>query len=124
MSLLTKLLGISGFMMMIAWCLFIVFGQVTVRKLRKNTETKDALGVEFMSGLDILNVAGALSTPKALNRKLEASSLSLLHANSELLYKHTTRLDRILARVLFVLFYGSATAMLSLVGAEALGLFS
>ncbi|MGI9282559.1 MAG: hypothetical protein ACR2PX_23435 [Endozoicomonas sp.] len=124
MSLFSTLLAISTAVMMIAWCFFVLFGQVTVKKLRKNIETKDELGVEFMSGLDILNAAGALSTPKALNKKLESSQLSFLHANSELLYKHTTRLDRILARILFMLFYGSATAMIGLVIAESLGLFS
>ncbi|KEQ11537.1 hypothetical protein [Endozoicomonas numazuensis] len=124
MSMFTTLFGIASFTMILAWCFFLVFGQVTVKKLRKNPETKDALGVEYMSGLDTLNVAEALSTPRALNKKLEASPLSMLHADSELLYRHTTLLDRILARILFVLFYGSATALLSLAAAEAMGLFS
>jgi len=43
--------------------LYVVFGQVTVRKLIKNPETKHELGVEFVSGWDIVNVAQALSIP-------------------------------------------------------------
>ena len=45
----------------VACILFVIFGQVTVRKLRKNPETKHELGLEFAGGWDILNVAQALS---------------------------------------------------------------
>ena len=34
--------------------LYVVFGQVTVRKLRKNPNTKELLGMEFISGWDII----------------------------------------------------------------------
>ncbi|WP_236701395.1 hypothetical protein [Thalassomonas viridans] len=43
---------------------FVLFEQITVRKLRKNPKTKDVLGLEFMSGWDILNTAQALAMPK------------------------------------------------------------
>ena len=79
--------------------LFVLFGQITVRKLKKNPKTKDELGVEFASGWNILNVAGALSRPKWLNEKFSQSALSSLAANSEVLYKNTNIFDRILARV-------------------------
>jgi len=61
---------------------FILFGQITVRKLRKNPDTKERLGIEFISGWDIINVAQALSIPRAWRRKLKSSPLSALYANS------------------------------------------
>ncbi len=82
--------------------LFILFGQVTVRKLRKNPGTKDHLGVQFAHGLDIINVAKALSLPKWFHKKLENAPLHFLYADSDLLYKHTTKFDRILARVFYL----------------------
>ena len=56
--------GMAGSFLTIV--LYVIFGQVTVRELRKNPETKEKLGIEFVSGWDILNVAGALSTPIVL----------------------------------------------------------
>lgn len=90
-------LGMAG--VFICLVLYILFGQLTVRKLRKNPLTKNNLGIEFASGWDILNVAGALSTPRWLREKLEASSLSMFSANYQVLYEHTTIFDRILARI-------------------------
>jgi len=57
MSLLSKLLAFTTFLTFIAGFLFVLFGQITVRKLRKNPATKNELGVEFLSGWDIINVA-------------------------------------------------------------------
>ncbi len=77
-------------------CIFyVVFGQVTVRKLRKKPETKDHLGFGYVSGWDITNVAQILLMPKWMNDKLKESPLSFLHANYDLLYKHTTKFDLI-----------------------------
>ena len=81
-----------------ACILFVIFGQVTVRKLRKNPETKQALGIEFTSGWDILNVAQALSLPAVLEKRLKNRAF---HANADLLYKHTTVFDRVLAHMFF-----------------------
>ncbi len=86
---------------------FVLFGQITVRKLRKNPETKDELGVEFMSGWDILNVAQALALPDFMARKLKESPLSALHADKDILKKHTNKFDRILATIFYVLFLSS-----------------
>ncbi len=91
------------------FCLFalimcVVFGQITVRKLRKKPETRDALGMEFISGWDILNVAQTLSTPRSWSKKLESTPLSFLHANSDLLFEHTNRLDRFLAFIFWIPF--------------------
>ncbi|MCF6363187.1 MAG: hypothetical protein L3J88_07555 [Gammaproteobacteria bacterium] len=93
----------------VAWVLFVIFGQVTVRKLRKNPETKYELGIEFVSGWDILNVAQALSLPEVLEKRLKNKAF---HANSDLLYKHTTVFDRVLARMFCTLFVLSGLALI------------
>lgn len=59
MDLITLLVGILIVVSMVVGILYVAFGQITVRKLRKTPATKDKLGVEFASGWDILNVAGA-----------------------------------------------------------------
>lgn len=95
--------------------LFVFFGQVTVRKLRKKTETKDALGLEFASGWDIFNVAQALSLPRSWARKLEKKGQFYgdgVVARSDLLYEHTNKFDRFLARTLFWLSYFGLFTML------------
>jgi hypothetical protein len=101
MELITLLVGIMILMFLIIGPLFVIFGQVTVRKLRKNPETKYALGLEFYSGWDILNVVGALSRPAWISKRFKASKLSFLAADAEVLYKHTTLFDRIFARILW-----------------------
>ncbi len=65
-SILSMILAV-GF---VAWILFVIFGQVTVRKLRKKPETRHELGVEFASGWDIFNVAQALTLPKSVMKKI------------------------------------------------------
>jgi len=101
----------------------VLFGQITVRKLRKKTELKNKLGVSFVSGSDIFSVAQALWLPKTMIRKIQKSSLSFLHADSELLYKHTTIFDRVLARIFYTLFVLSGFSMIILVVLEAVGIF-
>ena len=93
--------------MLISALLYVLFGQVTVRKLRKNPETKRELGVELASGWDILNVAQALSLPKTVIRRMEKSPLYFLEADANTLYKHTNVFDRILARVFYWMFMTS-----------------
>ncbi|MCF6237082.1 MAG: hypothetical protein L3J70_12040 [Gammaproteobacteria bacterium] len=90
----------------IACILFVIFGQVTVRKLRKNPATKHALGFEFTSGWDIFNVAFALALPKAIARRIKRNSISMgmgsgFEADPDILYKQTTVFDRVLARMFF-----------------------
>ena len=123
MSLLSTLLAIPAAVLFVAWILFVIFGQVTVRKLRKNPETKHELGVEFLSGWDILNVAQALSIPQSMTRRLESSRLSFLHANIELLYKHTNWFDRFLARLFYWPFFLSVFAMVILMILNWFGVF-
>jgi len=107
-------LAITAVAALVGCVLFVIFGQVTVRKLRKNPETKQALGIEFASGLDILNVAQALSLPKAVVQKIRANPTGALHADPDLLYKHTTTFDRLLARVFYWLWMLSAFALIIL----------
>lgn len=101
MKLITILVAILIALVFVTAILFVVFGQITVRKLRKNPQTKDQLGIEFASGWDIINVAQALAIPRILISKLNNSPLSALYANSDLLHKHTNKFDKFLA----VIFY-------------------
>lgn len=113
--------GLAG--CFISMIFYIIFGQVTVKRLRKNSETKNILGIEYASGWDIINVAQALSIPRSWRRKLETSPLSALYANSEILYKHTTKIDRVLAAIFYWLLTLSGTIMILLVIFDALSLF-
>lgn len=81
--------------------LYVVFGQVTVRKLRNNPEIKNLLGIEFVSGGDIVNVAQTLSLPRAFMQRLDKGHYSFMHANSEVVYTHTTKFDRLLGRLFY-----------------------
>lgn len=123
MKLITLLVGVLIILGFITSILFVVFGQVTVRKLRKNPETKDHLGLEFVSGWDILNVAKALALPKWLSDKLEGTPLFFLYADSDLLYKHTTKFDRILARVFYLLLYFTGVGVIVLGLLDQFGFF-
>jgi len=123
MSLFSTLLGLATLIAFIAIIFFVIFGQVTVRKLRKNPQTKHELGVEFASGWDILNVAGALAAPRWLNRKLRNTPLGSLYANADLLDENTNAFDRILARIFYVLYVFSGSALILLMLLNAFGVF-
>ena len=122
MTLFSKLLAFSAFLMLIAAILYVLFGQITVRKLRKKPELKNELGFEFVSGWDILNVAGALSTPKWLREKFATSRLSGLAANYQLLYENTSKFDRVLARIFWFFYIVSVVLMLIFIAANSIGL--
>lgn len=115
MGVLTSLVAIIIALNFALMILFVLFGQVTVRKLRKITEVKDKLGFEFASGLNIINVAQALSVPIYLMRKLKRTPLSFLFADPELMYKHTNRFDRFLARIFYFLFMFTGLSSIILV---------
>lgn len=85
----------------ISGILYVVFGQITVRKLRKNPKTKDALGLEFVSGWDIINVAQAFSLPRRWMRKIERSKFSSMYAHSSVLFENTTKFDRVLGCIFY-----------------------
>jgi hypothetical protein len=124
MSLFSQLLAVTAIFMLFSLILYVVFGQVTVRKLRKNPDTKNVLGVEFASGWDIINVAQALAIPRSWAKKLESSPLSSLYAKSEFLLKNTTRFDRILAVIFYWFFTVSGISMIVLVALNSLGIFN
>ena len=123
MSFESTLGAIIAIFMFISAILYVLFGQITVRKLRKNPETKHELGLEFVGGWDILNVAQALSLPKSAIRKIKNSRLSFLEANAEVLYQHTNVFDRCLARVFYWLWTGSTLSAIVYLLLNALGVF-
>ena len=123
MNIENILFGCSMGGMLIGLLFYVVFGQVTVRKLRKNPDTKEALGVEFASGWDIYNVAQALSLPKSLTRRLEGGPLSAMYARSECLRENTTAFDRVLAFLFYWLFTASGLILIMLAALNGLGVF-
>lgn len=104
--------------------LYVLFGQLTVRRLRKNPKTKDALGLEYASGWDIINVAQALAFPRSWSRKLEKGPLNSLHANSDLLFENTSKFDQMLGAVFYWLLMVSGLSGALLVLLNALGVFN
>lgn len=114
-------IGLAG--SFISMILYILFGQITVKKLRKNDTVKNALGFEYLSGWDIINTAQAFSIPRTLSRKLEKSKLSALYANSELLFQHTTKFDRLLGATFYWVLTFSGLTMILLVILDGLDLF-
>lgn len=113
--------GMGG--VFLSWILFLIFAQVTVRKLRKNTATRNQLGVEFMSGYDTFNVASALSTPRWLRKIFARSPLAFLAADYQTLYDNTSLFDRILARTFWCIFSLSGTMLILLLIFDKTGLF-
>lgn len=95
------------FSSIIVGALYVVFGQVTVKKLRKNPKTKEALGLEYVSGWDIINVAQTLAFPKSWSRKLEGGQLSFMHANATVIHENTTKFDRVLGFIFYWLLISS-----------------
>jgi hypothetical protein len=99
------------FGLFMAMLTFLLFGQITLRRLRKNKKVKKLLGFDFVNGVDIFIVAFVLSIPRSWGRRIDSGPLSFFYANSEALYKHTSRFDRFLGRI----FYGLlSTSLLSL----------
>ncbi len=123
MSLFAKLLAIPAVLGLIACILYILFGQITVRKLRKNPETKDSLGLEYVSGWDIINVAQTLAFPRSWSKKLENGKLSFLYANISIIQSHTTKFDRFLGALFYWLLMISGLSLALLALLDALGIF-
>ncbi|BBA36162.1 uncharacterized protein sS8_4232 [Methylocaldum marinum] len=123
MSLFSKLLALGGIGIFFSCILYVLFGQLTVRKLRKNPNMKGRLGVEFVSSYDILNVASALSAPKWFRERASRSTLSYLAADYQALYQNTTLFDRIFARVFWGIFLVSNLYTLLLLILYKIGLF-
>jgi hypothetical protein len=107
---------------LLACILYVLFGQITVRKLRKNPDTKHELGLSFVSGWDILNVAQALAWP-GLNRKIKQGQLGALEADPDMLRKHTNKFDRFLGAAFYWTFMGSGLSLVTLSILNLTGLF-
>ncbi len=120
-SLLFALLMYALF---ITCILYVAFGQITVRKLRKKPKTKDALGVEFASGWDIINVAQSLALHRSWSRVLENSPLTFMEANATALFENTTKFDQVLGFVFYWLLMLSGLSGTLLVLLNYLGVFS
>ena len=103
---------IGFFLMLFGSILFVIFGQITVRKLRRNPATKDHLGLEFVSGWDILNIATSLALPLFISQKLEKSPFSFTQANAAVLRQHTNKIDRLLAFTVSSLLYSCTFVVL------------
>lgn len=101
----------------------VAFGQVTVRKLRKNPETRDALGLEYASGWDVINVAQSLAFPRYWTRKLERGPLSFMHADADLIHQHTGNLDRFLGTLFYWVMMISGLSGALLVLLNSIGAF-
>jgi hypothetical protein len=119
----TIIVAIITISTMITGILYVAFGQITVRKLRKNPKTKDALGVEFASGWDIINVAQAFSLPRSWTKKIEDSKYSFMYANATVLYENTTRFDHILGCIFYWLLTISGLSGILLVLLDNFGIF-
>ena len=122
MSIKLSLLGLILLMIIFDLMLFVIFGQKTVRKLRKNPDVKDALGIEFISGWDIVNVMSALSLPRKLTRKFKETIIAPMEADADLLYRYTTRFDRILAKLIFFSMAFSVLGLFILMLLDKLGI--
>ena len=119
----SDLLGFTMIGVFIGLFLYVLFGQVTVRRLRKDPATKDFLGVSFVSGWDILNVAQALSLPRFITAKLSESPVSFLHARRDILLAHTSKLDRFLAKLFYYTFMTTGIILITLVWLNVFGYF-
>ncbi len=118
----STLLAIPAAVMLISWVLYVIFGQITVRKLRKNPEIKQALGIELASGWDIFNVAQTLTLPKTVAQRIRRNSMGF-EADPDVLYKHTTMFDRVLARIFYIPFFFSGFGLIILMVLNWFGVF-
>jgi hypothetical protein len=120
----TILFVIILLVMVADYILLVVLGQKTLRKLRKNPETKNALGIEFLlGGGDIVNVSFAFGIPRRLNRKARNNKLGALFADADLLEKHMTRFDILLSKLVFFLGVAWVSPLLFLVFLFKIGVF-
>jgi len=109
---------------MVSGILYVAFGQITVRKLRKNPQTKDLLGVEYASGWDIINVAQGFAFPRAWAKKVENSKFSFMYANATALYENTTKFDQLLGFLFYWVLTISGLSSALLILLDSLGVFS
>jgi len=106
----------------ISWLLFVLFGQLTVKKLRKNPKTKHELGMELVSGWDIINIAQSLALPISLIRKFKNTQMSFFYSDTDLLIQHTSKFDRILAKMFYWTFTVTGILIFIWLGLVATGI--
>lgn len=122
MSTFSALLGAASAAALVAWLLYLIFAQVTVRRLEKDPAVREQMGFEAISGWRVFNVAEALVLPRSFFEMARKTLLSGMYANATLLRAHATRLDRVLAHLFFWTFFGSGAAIVLLVALHYLGL--
>lgn len=84
-----------------SWVLFIIFGRVTVSRLRKDPKSSSNLGFQLFSGQDVLNVAQAIALPRSLTRKMSSGSWGALRVDPDIVEELISPLERRLAKVMF-----------------------
>ena len=123
MSFKLQIFSILLLLAFVTSILLVAFGQITVRRLRKDPESRSALGFEYMSGRDIFNVAQALGLPIGIIRKLRTTKLGFLYADPDVLLRHTSRFDRILGRLFFWSYMSTGLYGVIFLILNSLGLF-
>ena len=99
---------------LLSWVLYLLLWQTTVRKLRRNPATRDALGIPiFITGGKTGNVAQACGWPEIVLRISARGPLRALDADRDLVFRHTTRLDRALGRCCFWSWFVSGVATIA-----------
>ena len=78
--------------------------------------------MELISGWDIVNVMSALSLPRKFARKYRKTIIATLDADADLLYRCTTRFDRIFARVLSISMASSVLGLFVLMLMDKFGI--
>ncbi|WP_102797742.1 hypothetical protein [Bowmanella denitrificans] len=123
MPSLSSLLAVAAAIGFFSLILFVIFGQLTVRKLRKDPITKNELGMEYVSGWDIINIAQALTLPSSWSEKLSKSQISFLYANAALIKQHTNKLDKVVGMMFYISLMTSGLSMALLALLDTLGFF-
>ena len=91
--------------------LFSLFALLTVRKLWNNPQTRSRLGMSVLPGGALMNVAGAMTMPRAFTRWGRSGPVSDLFADCDALYAHTNLFDRCLGRACFVVLHVTAVVL-------------
>lgn len=123
MSFFSQLLASSFLLLIVSLILYVLFGQITVRKLRNNPVTKDALGFQYASGTEIANVVKILAISRRKASKLKHGKMSFLYADVDLIYEHTTGFDRFLAKAVYWSSVLGGSSMVILMIGDLVGFF-
>jgi hypothetical protein len=81
------------------------------------------LGLEYISGWDIINAAQALALPRSWSKKLQESRLSIMYANSSVLLENTNGFDRFLGAAFYWLMMATGLSGALLVILDSAGVF-